>query len=135
MLKTYSGSCHCGAVRFEADLDVAAGTGKCNCSICAKLRLWSAQAKPEAFRLVAGDSDLTDFRGANAVAHQLFCKHCGVYPFGWVDVPNMTGGKYFNINVACLDGVDIDELMAAPVTFFDGRNNDWQSRPREVRRL
>jgi len=135
MLKTYTGSCHCGAVRFEADLDVGAGTGKCNCSICTKMRFWSVQAKPEAFRLIAGDSDLTDFRGANEVAHHLFCKRCGVHAFEWVDVPNMTGGKYFNINVACLDGLDIDELMAATVTYFDGRNNDWRSRPSEVRHL
>ena len=55
--------------------------------------------------------------------------------FEWVDVPNMTGGKYFNINVLCLDSVDIDELMVAPVTNHDGRNNDWQSRPAEVRHL
>ena len=135
MLKTYSGGCHCGAVRFEADLDISTGTVKCNCSICTKTRLWSARAKPEAFRQIAGESELTDYRGSNKVAHHFFCKHCGVHPFEWIDVPNMTGRKYLNINVACLDNLDIDELMAAPVTYCDGRNDDWGSRPLEVRHL
>ena len=135
MLKTYRGNCHCGAVRFEADLDIGAGTGKCNCSLCAKMRLWSVQARPEAFRPIAGETDLVDYQGNNKVAHHLFCKHCGVRAFEWVDVPNMKGAKYFNINVACLDDLDIDELMTAPVTYFDGLNNDWGSTPREIRHL
>ncbi len=135
MLKTYLGSCHCGAIRFEADLDISAGTEKCNCSICSKSRLWSAQAKPEHVRLIAGEDEMTDYRGGNDVAHHLFCRHCGVRPFQRIEVPNMTGHRYFNINIACLDGVDIDELMAAPVTFRDGRNDDWGAPPAEVRHL
>lgn len=135
MLKTYTGSCHCGAVRFEVDVDIAAGTGKCNCTICAKTRLWLVNALPEAFRLIAGDADLTDYRGKNPVAHHLFCKHCGVRPFEWVDMPNMSGTKYYNINVSCLDGVDIDELVAVPVSYYDGLNNNWGATPAETRHL
>jgi hypothetical protein len=47
----------------------------------------------------------------------------------------MDGFRYYNVNIACLDGVDIDELMAAPVTYRDGRNDDWGSPPAETRHL
>ena len=135
MLVTYSGGCQCGAVRFEADLDIAAGTVKCNCSICWKLRLWSVRIRPEAFRLIAGGADLADYRGGNAVAHHIFCRRCGVHPFERIDAPNMTGGPYFNVNVACLEGLDVTELIAAPVTCCDGANDDWGSTPAEIRHL
>ena len=55
MLRTYKGSCHCRAIRFEADVDISAGTDKCNCTYCAKVRLWSVEATPDTFRITAGD--------------------------------------------------------------------------------
>ena len=50
-------------------------------------------------------------------------------------MPNMTGNCYVNVNIACLDGVDVDELMAAPVAYRDGRSDDWGSVPTETRHL
>lgn len=135
MLKTYSGSCHCGAVRIEADMDISAGTQKCNCSICAKMRLWSVVVTPDAFRLIAGEEVLTDYCGRNPVAHHFFCSQCGVRPFERIDAPNMTNHTYYNINVACLDGFDIDELLSAPLTYCDGLNDNWGEAPAEVRHL
>lgn len=53
-LKKYSGSCHCGAVRFEADIDLKQGTTRCNCSICTKARAWFALVATEHYRLIKG---------------------------------------------------------------------------------
>ena len=50
--KKHTGSCHCGAVRFEVEIDTGAGT-QCNCSICTKLSWLGDIAKPEALVLVS----------------------------------------------------------------------------------
>ena len=61
-VETYTGSCHCGAIRFEADLDLDEGSMRCNCSYCAKARTWFAFAKgPERFRLLDG-TGVSDYR-------------------------------------------------------------------------
>ena len=130
MKRIYLGSCHCGAVRFAADIDVSAGTFKCNCEMCTKTRMWGNIVKPDSFRLVAGEAELIDYQPD--MIHHLFCRHCGVRSFAWGEAPD---GKFYAVRVSCLEDLDVDELMNAPVTYHDGRNDNYGSPPAEIRHL
>jgi hypothetical protein len=133
MLKTYRGSCHCGAVRFEADLDLTQSTYRCNCTICRRTRFWAAVAKPEQFRLLSGETELTKYVFNTMKNHHFFCKHCGVRAFG---VGNDTPiGKMVGVNVTCLENITDEELANIPITYTDGLNNNWQNKPDFFRHL
>lgn len=134
MLKRYKGSCHCGKVAFEAEIDLAAGTGKCNCSICTKRREWSVLVKPEAFTLLRGADALSDYQFGTMSGHHRFCATCGCAPFGEGYVEEI-GGAFVSIALASLDDVDPAELAEAPVRYMDGRRDNWFEAPAETRHL
>jgi hypothetical protein len=132
-IQTHTGSCHCGNVRFEADIDLAAGGGKCNCSICRKTRNWSASMKPDAFRLLSGADAVTDYQFGSNAMHWPFCRTCGVRAYGHGDIPEM-GGKFYSVQLACLDDVPAQVLADMPVQYCNGRDNDWMNPPGEAER-
>ncbi|MBI2737400.1 MAG: GFA family protein [Rhodospirillales bacterium] len=129
MKKTFHGSCHCGRVRYEADIDLAVGTGRCNCSICGKQRAWNAIVKPQDFRLLSGRDDLSDYQFGGKQGHHRFCRTCGLASFseGYVEA---IGGAFVSINVACLDDIAPEELAEVPIQYMDGRHDNWFQPPK-----
>ncbi len=135
-MKTYQGSCHCGAVRFEADLDLAEGSNRCNCSVCWKARAWFALAPPDRVRLLSGADAQAEYLwappGREKHLHYRFCKTCGIRTFGRGYAAEDPRSFYF-VNVAALDGVDPKELEAAPLRYVDGRNDRYDQTPEHTR--
>lgn len=127
MFRQYKGSCHCGAIRFEADLDLTQCSYRCNCSICRRNRFWIAVADPEGFRLTAGEEMLTEYLFNTRKNQHFFCKACGVRPFGvGNDTPT---GKMYGVNISCLEGISEEALSNIPITYVDGMNDEWQKTP------
>lgn len=124
----YLGGCHCGAVRFAADLDLSAGAMRCNCSICTKRAATSALAKPEAFVLRSGEADLSAYEWGAKTARSFFCKRCGIHCFGRGYLEEV-GGDYVSVNLNALDDVDPSTLK---VVYWDGRHDNWEAGPRDT---
>ena len=137
-LKTYTGSCHCGAVRFAADIDLAAGSNRCNCSICTKARAWFVLVPLNRFRLLAGSDAQTEYHwtppGHNAAnLHYYFCKTCGIRMPGRGE-HGPAGGPFYFVPVASLDDVDPEELTGK-IRYVDGRQARYDRPPADTRLL
>lgn len=122
----HTGSCHCGAVRFEVALDLSGSLSKCNCSICLKASNLSAIVAPAAFRVLGGVRALESYAWGGRTATRYFCRRCGIHLFGRGHLAEL-GGDYVSINVNTLDDVDPNTLA---VVHWDGRHNNWHAGPR-----
>lgn len=132
-LKTYHGSCHCGAVRFEAEIDLSQGTGKCNCTVCLKRRWWSVTVRPEAFRATGEDKLSCNVAGGGEKTS--FCVICGITPFARVAAAEWNDGESVSISVNALDDATSEEMAEAPVHFMDGLHDNWWNPPAFTRHL
>ncbi|HZP92958.1 MAG TPA: GFA family protein [Burkholderiales bacterium] len=125
-MRTYTGGCHCGAVRFEADAPEPIEALECNCSICSRTGFLHLIVPASRFRLLAGKDALQNYTFHTRVAQHLFCRTCGVKSF-YVPRSNPDG---YSVNVRCLDGYPDLPMNIAP---FDGR--DWEREGPALRRL
>ncbi|WP_018231462.1 GFA family protein [Thioalkalivibrio thiocyanodenitrificans] len=113
----YTGSCHCGAVRFSFEADPIQKGIRCNCSMCArKGALMSAEPMPlEKLNIEAPEGALGLYQFGAKTAKHFFCNTCGIYPFH--ETARFAG--HYRVNLGCVDGLD---PLSLEVEIFDGKH-------------
>lgn len=112
----YSGSCHCGAVRFEVDAPDEIEAEDCNCSICRRSGYLHLIVPRSRFRLLSGEDMLSTYAFNTGVARHTFCRTCGIKPF-YTPRSNPDG---VDVNVRCLE----PQPARLRIVAFDGQH--WE---------
>jgi len=111
-----SGGCHCGAVRFEAQLPTEPVPAlDCNCSVCRMTGFIHIVVPHEQFELLAGREALASYRFGTGAAEHLFCRTCGIKSF----YQPRSHPEAWSVNAKCLD-----EPIDLAIEPFDGAN--WE---------
>lgn len=111
------GGCHCGAVRFEADVPRKVELLDCNCSICSATGFLHLIVPHERFRMLRGEDVLTSYRFGTGAANHLFCSRCGIKSF----YQPRSHPEAWSVNFNTLADASLLEATVKP---FDGRN--WE---------
>lgn len=115
-MKTYTGSCHCGAVTFNVTTDIQKVIS-CDCSHCSRKGMLLTFVPATQFTLTSGEDSLTEYRFNKKVIAHLFCKTCGVQGFGKATAAD--GTETVAINVRCLHDIDLDAIPVEKVNVKD----------------
>jgi hypothetical protein len=115
--RTYTGSCHCGAVRFAFRSAPIVSGLRCNCTLCIRRGtvMTPHYVAPEDFVWLAGREALAIYRFGHRLVNHHFCPTCGVHPF---HEPIERPGHH-RVNLGCVAEVD---ALALPVEIVDGRS-------------
>ena len=98
MLEQCEGGCHCGRVRFRAQVDLDL-LSQCSCTICTKKGILHLPVASENFELLRGKNALTTYTFGTGVAQHTFCSHCGMHAFY---IPRSQPDR-ITVNARCLD--------------------------------
>ncbi|UAK24289.1 GFA family protein [Sphingomonas nostoxanthinifaciens] len=109
------GGCHCGLVRFEAEVaDGPVEVLACGCSICAMTGFQHVIVPQSAFRIVEGRRETTTYRFGSGSARHIFCTQCGVKSF----LTPRGRPDAMSLNLRCLDeghGLDVTNVAVDQV--------------------
>lgn len=112
MRRAWTGSCHCGAVRFRVQAEIVELT-TCDCSLCVKKNALMAKVHESELEILAGEEALGLYQWNSRVAQHRFCMRCGIYTFH----RKRAAPDHYGVNVFCLDGFEIESV---PVRATEG---------------
>ncbi|HET8575400.1 MAG TPA: GFA family protein [Candidatus Paceibacterota bacterium] len=115
-MKKYTGSCHCGKVRFEVETDLEKVIS-CNCSHCGRKGFLLNFVAPEQFTLLSGENEQTEYLFNKKNVHHLFCPVCGVESFARGTNPD--GTEKIAVNVRCFENFDLESITPIAVNGKD----------------
>ena len=111
-----TGRCHCKRVKYEVNINLSEPALECNCSHCQIKGLLLSFVPAEQFTLLAGADDLATYKfNKERIAH-MFCKNCGVQPFG---KGSGQTGPMVGVNVRTIDDIDLNTVTRKP---FNGKD-------------
>jgi len=113
----HKGSCHCGAVRFEAEAPRSVVVWDCNCTVCHMRRNIHFIIPAARFRILKGKEHLTTYTFNTHTAKHQFCKICGIQSF-YIPRSNPDGVA---ITINCVEPGTIDKVT---VKTYNGKN--WE---------
>jgi hypothetical protein len=115
-MRTHTGGCHCGRVRFEVMAPARIEVADCNCSLCRMSGYLHLIVPKERFKLLRGEDALSTYTFNSGVAKHFFCSTCGVKSF-YIPRSHPDG---ISVNARCVDQGSIESMTVQP---FDG--HDW----------
>ena len=116
-MKTYRGSCHCGAVSFRVRLPEGPGSARrCTCSLCRMRGAVAVTGEMASFELLSGAETLATYRFNTNTAEHHFCSVCGIYTHH----KRRSNPNELGVNAACLEGVSPFDF--AEIVVNDGRS-------------
>jgi hypothetical protein len=118
----YQGGCHCGAVRYQIQVEQLAAVD-CNCSICTKKGFIHLIIPASRFMLLQGADALSTYTFNTGIAKHHFCRHCGIHSF----YRPRSHPEGYDVNLRCLDGNAIDRFQITP---FDGQH--WEDQIEQI---
>jgi hypothetical protein len=118
----YQGGCHCGAVRYQIQVEQLAAVD-CNCSICTKKGFIHLIIPASRFMLLQGADALSTYTFNTGIAKHHFCRHCGIHSF----YRPRSHPEGYDVNLRCLDGNAIEQFQITP---FDGQH--WEDQIEQI---